>query len=253
MSIDHTKNIIEVRNLSFLYGENQVLTSIDLNIHSGDYLGIIGPNGGGKTTLLKLILGLLKPTQGSISLFGQPADKFSDWSKVGYVSQKSTSFDVNFPITVREVVAMGRLGRRRLFHRSTPQDNQLIDWAIDQVDLQNFQDKLIGNLSGGQQQRVFIAKVLVQQPSIIFLDEPTSGVDIPSQEQFYKLLKRLNQDLGITLVLVSHDIDVIANEVTEIACINQSLVYHGSSAGFIKEDQIKKLYTKGVKIIAHHH
>ncbi len=244
MSVDHNKNIIEIRDLSFSYGENKVLDSVNLDIHSGDYLGIIGPNGGGKTTLLKLILGLLTPTSGSIS---------KKIHSVGYVAQKATTFDTNFPITVREVVAMGRIGHLGLFHGATAKDKELIDWALDQVDLKEFQNKLIGNLSGGQQQRAFIARALAQKPEIIFLDEPTSGVDTFSQEQFYKLLKKMNRDLDITLVLVSHDIDVVTAEVTEVACINQGLIYHGSPEGFVKEEHLGKLYTNGVKFIVHSH
>jgi zinc transport system ATP-binding protein len=253
VSVDHTKNIIEIRNLSFSYGENKVLDSINLDIHPGDYLGIIGPNGGGKTTLLKLILGLLTPSSGSISLFNQSSADFQTRLKIGYVAQKSTNFDMNFPITVKEVVSMGRVVHQGLFHGGSKKDNEIIDHALDQVNLTGFQNKLIGRLSGGEQQRVFIARALAQQPEIIFLDEPTSGVDTLSQKQFYKLLKKMNQELGITLVLVSHDVDVVTNEVTEVACINQNLVYHGTPEGFIKEEHLGKLYNEGVKFVVHSH
>ncbi len=254
MPVDHTKNILEVKNVSFAYGANEaVLTNISLNIHSGDYLGIIGPNGGGKTTLLKIMLGLLRPTQGSVFLFGKELNDFKDWPSVGYVPQKAVHFEATFPATVEEVVAMGRFGKRGLLRMSTGEDVKKVAEALRHVDMLDFKDRLIGDLSGGQQQRVFIARALVTEPKIIFLDEPTVGVDVGTQEQFYRLLEKLNQTLGLTLVLVSHDIDVIANEATELACINQTLVYHGSPKEFVKGEYLKQLYGKNIKFILHDH
>jgi len=253
MPVDHTKNSIEIHNVSFSYGNNEVLKNITFNIHSGDYLGVVGPNGSGKTTLIKLILGLLKLTKGEIKILGTPIDKFHDWSEIGYVAQKATSFDPKFPVTVRDVVAMGRFSHQGLFKRETNADKKLIESAIEQVELTPHKNKLIGDLSGGQQQRVFIARALSAQAKIIFLDEPTTGVDIHSQEQFYLLLEKLNRELGITLILISHDIDVVTREVTEVACINQTLVYHGNPEKFIKEDYLKKLYGEKMKFILHNH
>jgi zinc transport system ATP-binding protein len=216
-------------------------------------VGLIGPNGGGKTTLLKIMLGLLKPKQGTVKLFGQPIEKFNNWSKIGYVPQKAVNFDVKFPATVQEVVMMGRYGKRGLLHRITQEDKQVVQKVLEQVDMLGFSNRLIGDLSGGQQQRVFIARALATEPEVVFLDEPTVGVDVQTQEHFYDLLKKLNTQLNLTLVLVSHDIDVIAHEATELACINQNLVYHGTPKEFIKGDYIKNLYGKEVKFILHDH
>ncbi len=235
--IPDTKNIVEVKNVSFSYiPGNPVLKDIDLYIHQGDYLGIVGPNGGGKSTLIKLILGLIRPQLGSIAMFCK---------NVAYVGQKATDFDQKFPATVQDVVSMGRYSERGLFKGLSKEDKQLVSNAIEQVDMSDFKNRLIGELSGGQQQKTFIARALAQQPEIIFLDEPTSGVDQTSQVQFYKILKKLNQDLGITLVLISHDVDVITKEVTKIAAINRDLVFYGPSENFIKEEH-------GIKFIAHH-
>lgn len=253
MSIDHTKNIIEVNNLTFSYGNHTVLKNITLNIHQGDYLGVVGPNGGGKTTFIKLILGLLTNEEGSIRLFGQNIQDFHEWKKIGYVAQKATNVDSSFPVTVKEIVAMGRFSQQGLFTRNTKEDKDKIDWALDQVELTAQKDALIGSLSGGQQQRAFIARVLCQEPQIIFLDEPTSGIDAHSQEKFYLLLEKLNLQMNITLVLISHDIDVVTREVTEVACINQTLIYHGNPDQFIKNDYLKKLYGNGMKFILHDH
>lgn len=241
MPIDHTKNIIEVRDVSFHYGTTSVLEHITLDIHSGDYLGIIGPNGGGKTTLLKIMLGLIRPESGTVSLFGVDIGRFRDWYRIGYVPQKAVSFDAQFPATVSEVVTMGN------------KDRSMIQNALADVDMMAYADRLIGKLSPGQQQRVFIARALASNPDVLFLDEPTVGVDANTQEQFYLLLKTLNQTRGLTLVLVSHDIDVVASQATELACINGRLVCHGPPKEFNANKYIQDLYGKEIKFIVHDH
>lgn len=253
MSVDHHKNIIEIKNLSFAYNQELVLKNINLNIHSGDYVGVIGPNGGGKTTLLKIMVGLLKPLKGEVRLFGKNIRDFKDWSKIGYVPQNATNFDLQFPATVEEVVEMGCYARIGLLHSPTLQDKKIVFDALQKVEMLEYKDRLIGDLSGGQQQRVFIARALASRPEVIFLDEPTVGVDLKTQEQFYILLKKLNQTLGLTLVLISHDIDVVAHEATELACINQTLIYHGSPKEFITGDYIKNLYGKELRFVLHDH
>ncbi|OGK51605.1 zinc ABC transporter ATP-binding protein [Candidatus Roizmanbacteria bacterium RIFCSPLOWO2_01_FULL_41_22] len=253
MPVDHTKTIIELKNISFAYQKEHVLRDINLQVHLGDYLGMIGPNGGGKTTLLKIMLGLLKPSQGSVCLFSQPLDQFRDWPKIGYVPQKAVNFDANFPATVYEVVAMGRYGKRGLFRRLNASDKKMILESLRQVEMIEYKDRIIGDLSGGQQQRVFIARALSSQPQVILLDEPTVGVDLKAQEAFYQLLQKLNQKLNLTLVLVSHDIDVVAHEATELACVNTTLIYDKNPQDFLKDDRLKLLYGHGVKYILHNH
>ncbi len=255
MPVDHTKNIIEVKNVSFSYGNTTVLKNITLTIHQGDYLGIIGPNGSGKSTLLKLMVGLLKPTQGEIKLFGQTLNNFKDWHKLGYVSQKVVNFDYLFPATVQEVVEMGRYGSKGLFKNINKKDNEIVERSLQQVEMWNFRDRLIGDLSGGQQQRVFIARALAAEPEVIFLDEPTVGVDAKTQEQFYTLLKKLNRELNLTLVMISHDLEVMTKETTELACVNQSLIYHDNPANCIRGNYIEKLYgeDKCINITSHKH
>ncbi len=253
MQVDHTHNIIEVNDVSFGYTDELVLKDVQLNIHKGDYVGVIGPNGGGKTTLLKVMLGLIKPKTGTVKLFGKDIRTFKDWTKIGYVPQKAVHFDAQFPATVEEVVAMGLYGKVGLFRRLGKEDKLKIQSALDSVSMTEFKERLIGDLSGGQQQRVFIARALISDPEVIFLDEPTVGVDVHAQEEFYRLLEKLNHEMSLTLVLVSHDIDVVANEVTELACVNQTIVYHGSPKEFVKGDYIKKLYGKDSKFILHDH
>lgn len=250
MSVDHTKNIIEIEEVDFAYNEDLILDGVSLDIHKGDYLGVIGPNGGGKTTLIKIMLGLLKPSKGVVKMFGEDIHSFKDWSKVGYVPQKVINFDVNFPATVYEVVAMGRYGKAGLFRGLNKDDKKIIIESLKQVEMYEYKDRIIGDLSGGQQQRVFIARALAGQPEVIFLDEPMAGVDIPSQDQFYQLLKKLNHDLELTLVFISHDIEAVVNEVTEIAFVNRSLTYNSDPKKFVKSG-MEKLY--GDKKFIHHH
>ncbi len=251
--VDHNKNIIEVTDISFSYGNNEVLRSISLQIHKGDYLGIVGPNGAGKTTLLKVMLGILEPSHGTVKLFGTDLKDFKDWDKIGYVPQKATNFDARFPATVLDVVTMGRYGSIPLCCRISAHDRALVKDALITVDMWEHKDKLIGNLSGGQQQRVFIARALAVKPEIIFLDEPTTSIDQKTKEEFYALLKKLNQENNLTLVIVSHDIEKITEEAMHIACIDTTLVCHMSPEEFLKESASKNLFGQNVKIITPHH
>lgn len=233
-AVDHTKNSIEISHVSFAYGDTEVLSDITFEIHKGDYLGLVGPNGAGKTTLLKIMLGLLTPKTGRVLLFGTDAREFRDWPKIGYVPQKAVNFDKRFPATVFEVVLMGRAAMRGLAHGFIAEDRAAVEHALKTAEMWEERDRLIGDLSGGEQQRVFIARALVTSPEIIFLDEPTTGVDSQSQEEFYALLRRLNREARATLVLISHDIDRVLREAMHIACIDHTLVCHGSPEDYKK-------------------
>jgi len=252
--VDHKKNIIEVENVSFAYsGDENVLQNITLSIHRGDYIGLVGPNGAGKTTLLKIMLNLLSPKNGLVKLFGQDIQTFKDWQKIAYVPQKAVNFDVNFPATASEVVSMGINTKIKLFNRTTMEDRKAVEDAIKQVDMWKYKDRLIGDLSGGQQQRVFIARALVNRPEIIFLDEPTTGVDKQAQDEFYKLLQKLNKEEGITLVLVSHNIDRLIKEVMHIACVDKTLTCHSSPEEYLTASEPLDIHGKKIKVITHHH
>ncbi|MCL1876881.1 ABC transporter ATP-binding protein [Candidatus Saccharibacteria bacterium] len=226
MIVDHKHNIIEITDLSFSYDKAPILKNVNLNIHVGDYLVITGENGSGKSTLLKLILGLLPIQKGQIKLFGTPLAEFKDWSRIAYVPQKVTNFDHNFPVTVEEVVLMGRYGRIGLFKNPTESDRIKAAEALNQVQMGQFAKQQISALSGGQQQRVFIARALASDPEIVFLDEPTTGIDKKSRREFYDFLQKMNQDLNLTVVLVSHEVNQIAANVMHVACLDQTIVYH---------------------------
>ncbi len=242
--VTHSQTIIELDSVCFSYNSEEVIKNVSLEIHKGDYVGIVGPNGGGKTTLLKLMLGLLKPHDGKVKLFGTQIDDFKDWSKIGYVPQK-TYVEMNLPVTVEEMVAMGRYGKRGLFRFTTKEDKEKTYQALKQVGMLEFKNRQIGDLSGGQQQRVFIARAMASEPEIIFLDEPTVGVDVKTQKQFYELLRKLNRELDLTLVLVTHELDVVAHEATELGYINRTMEYYGEPNEFLKGAYFHELIGKG--------
>lgn len=235
--------VIELENVSFSYGAEPTLQNLNLQVAAGEYVGVIGPNGGGKTTLMKLLVGLLAPQRGHIRLFGTPLRQFRDWHKIGYVPQRLGNGEFRLPITVFEVVRFGAPGGDRSLART----------ALEQAGMLEYANRGLAELSGGQQQKVFIAKALAAQPEIIILDEPTAGVDVSAQDDFYQLLATLNKERGLTIILVSHDIDVVVNEVSKLACINEALVYHGQPKDFIEKDYIGKLYGKTRKFILHGH
>lgn len=245
---------IEVDGLSFGYGEELALHNIGFQIKNGDYVGVIGPNGGGKTTLLKLLIGLLTPLQGNIKIFGQDTTSRSrERVHIGYVPQYLNQFDLNFPATVYEVVMSGRTPRLGIFKTPQEADRTAVDRAIEITDLGELAQVQIGRLSGGQRQRVFIARALASEPNVLLLDEPTVGVDIPSQEKFFAFLAKLNHEYGLTIVLVSHDIDVVSQEVHTLLCINREVVCYGPAKDLLTKDYLEKLYGKNIAFAFHGH
>lgn len=244
--------LIEIQKVTYSYGYGDVLKDVSFPINSKDFLAIIGPNGSGKTTLLKIILGLLKPRLGKVKIMGKTIEEFADWKKIGYVPQKATHIDSLFPVSVKEVVAMGiQLSRR--FPRRTREEDSCISRALQQVGIEEYKSRRIGNLSAGQQQRVFIARALANHPKILMLDEPTTGVDAQTQEHFYDMLHRLNREEGITIVLITHEVGIINKHVAQVACLNQTLVYHGSHDEFCRSDEFKRMLADGHHLVSHHH
>ncbi len=253
LSAVESKTLIALNNVSFSYGSVRVLKDVTFFIRKGDFLAIIGPNGAGKTTLIKIILGLLKPSQGEVLILEKGVETFSDWQKIGYVSQKAAHVDPLFPVSVRDVVAMGLLSNKK-FPNLTKREKVLsIDRSLKQVGMEKFKNWRIGRLSGGQQQRIFIARAIVSQPQILFLDEPTTGVDTETQEHFYDMLDTLNSSEKITIVLITHDIGIVNKHVTQVACLNQKLVYHGTHAEFCQSDAFKDMLAGGHHLVSHRH
>ncbi len=243
---------VELEGVGVSYGEVRVLDGINLTVEPGDFLGIIGPNGSGKTTLLRVMLGLLVPQEGSVRLFGQPPASFREWRRVGYVPQRAV-LDPSLPVTVQEVVASGLVASLSLLQRIGRAQRLRVSEALARAGMEAHARARIGALSTGQQQRVLIARALVSDPELIILDEPTGGVDPEAQTSFYAMLHHLNREREVTLVLVSHDIGVVAKEVTKLACLNRRLIFHGRPGDFLSDAALTALYGPSVRIVSHDH
>jgi len=246
-----TKPLIDMKNVSFQYEYTQVLNNISFKVEEGDFLALLGPNGSGKSTLLKLILGLLKPMSGEIKLFGESSQTFQHREWIGYVSQKSNAFNSGFPATVHEVVKSGLTKKLGLFKRTAKYDGQKVNRALKAVGMEGFADRNIGELSGGQQQRVFIARALIADPKLLIMDEPTVGIDHENVQAFYDMLARLNEELQMTIVLVTHDVDTVSNRISHVACLNQTIHFHGYKDDFdaISEQDLDAWYGHSVRKI----
>lgn len=237
--------IIEVRDLWFSYNGIHILKEVNLTIHRGDFIALLGPNGGGKTTLLKLMLGLLKPERGTISVFGESPEESAP--RIGYMPQH-LHFNQSFPISALDVVLMGRLKPGRGWSRYTRKDRLAAAEALKRVEMWEYANRRVGELSGGQQQRVFIARALVDEPEVLFLDEPTASVDTKHQTDLFDILKQLNEE--VTIIVVSHDVGIVSSHVKSVACVNQQLFHHDHAE--INEEMLELAYQCcPVDIVAH--
>ena len=234
--------LIDLQRICFTYGGEPILAEVDLAIERGEFLGLIGPNGSGKSTLLKIILGLARPTGGEVRLFGETAARCPDRWRIGYVPQRLSTFDAQFPATVAEVVGMGRFARLGPFRRPQAADREAVARALASVGMTGFRDRRIGQLSIGQQQRAFIARALATEAELLILDEPTAAVDAATQEEFYHLLEHLNRDQGMTIVLVEHDLAMVAAHVGSIAVLNRRIVFRGTPAEYAARDFLHGIY-----------
>lgn len=221
-----------------------VLEDISLRVSRHDFLGIIGPNGGGKTTLLRILLGLIKPDRGIITLFGQSPE--ASRKRVGYVPQQA-HFDRDFPISVLDVVMMGRMGHRGMLKKYGDEDYRVAEDVLRTVDMFDLRHRQIGKLSGGQRQRVFIARALATRPELLVLDEPSTGVDAKNHEALYGLLKKLHE--SIPIIMVSHDLGAVYACVDKVACLNRRLYYHDSKE--LQARDFENAYNCPVDLIAH--
>jgi len=240
--MNEKKEIVRFANVYFSYRDYPVLEDITLSIFEDDMLAVIGPNGGGKTTLLRLTLGLIKPTGGTVSLFGKNPAKTRQFA--GYLPQQK-AINFNFPISVYEVVLMGRY--KGIGSRFRKEDEEAAIEALDTVGMADFKDRHISNLSGGQLQRILIARSLVSKPKILLLDEPLAGVDSEAQLSFYGLILKLNRKMAI--IFVTHDISVISEYFEKVVCLNRKLFYHGPKEGSI--GKLEDTYGCPVEVIAH--
>lgn len=242
---------IEINNLTVKLNGKEVLKDINLSLEEGRFIGIVGPNGGGKTTLLRAILGLIKPASGEILIFGRPPEEVLKTGSIfGYLPQ-TLKVRPDFPVRVIDVVMMGRYGKVGMLRWPGEKDRRKAEECLSMMNVEELKDVPFGQLSGGQQQRASIARALAGEPKILILDEPSTSIDVVGQEDFYHLLKGLQKKFGITILMASHDIGTITTYVDEIACLNYTFHYQGNPLGALNETILTELYGKNVDLLLH--
>lgn len=242
---------IRIEDLSVILKGKEILKNINFTLKEGLFLGIVGPNGGGKTTLIRAILGLIRPSSGTINIFGQnPASLLGEKVVFGYLPQH-LNIDPNFPASALDIVLMGRYRKTGLFRWPGRKDREKAIEYLSMMGVENLKDAQYNQLSGGQQQRVSIARALAGEPKILILDEPSTGIDVVGQEDFYHLLKGLQKKMNLTILMVSHDIGTVTTYVDEISCLNINLYYHGNPLGALDNRVLTSLYGKNVDLLMH--
>ena len=236
--------VIEIKDLSFSYNGSPILSAVNLTIQAREFLAVIGPNGGGKTTLLKLILGLLAPDQGLIRIFGLPPREAAP--RIGYVPQE-IRLNKAFPVSVLNIVLMGRMKEYQGWRRFSKQDKAAALQALEQLQVADFRKRRFNELSGGQRQRVLMARALVTEPELLLLDEPTSNVDTKGQSDFYDFLQKLNQT--VTILVVTHDVMALSSYIRSVACVSRQVIFH--NAPEVTREMVEMAYQCPVDIIAH--
>jgi zinc transport system ATP-binding protein len=222
--------VVELQDVDFAYpGGPPVLRDVTLRVEQGEFVAVAGPNGGGKTTLLRIVLGLERPHAGTARLFGEPASSLRGRSRIGYLAQRA-QLGIDSPVTVREVVAAGRVPRGRLVGPLRTEDHAQVARAIERVGLADRASAALSTLSGGQQQRAFIAKALAGEPELLVLDEPTAGVDVDAQESLAALLEELHRDLRVTILFVSHEFGAVERFVERLVLVRGGIVFDGDPA-----------------------
>lgn len=246
--------IIEAKNLSVYYGQTEALKNVSFAIEKGDFIGIAGPNGGGKTTLIKAILGLIPISSGSIDILGNTLDKFNNWDKIGYLPQKSSTINALFPATVNEIVILGLLSQKKLPKRITKNDQIRVNQILEELGISDLKNKMLSELSGGQQQKVLLARALVSSPEILIFDEPSTALDPNSRESFFKLVQKLNKENGIAIILITHDTGYIGSYANKLMYLDHELKYFGEISGFCLSDKDNHSFERSDQhIIWHQH
>lgn len=246
--------ILEVKNLTFLYGETEAFSDLNFSVEKGDFIGLTGPNGAGKTTLVRSILGLEEKYTGTIELFGKDRRNFSDWNKIGYLPQRVNAFNPLFPATVMEVVGLGLLSKKTFPKKFTRADKEKIMSKLELMDITDLKDKMVGELSGGQQQRVFLARALVANPELLILDEPSTSLDPHSRASFYKLIKDLNREKGITVILITHDTSETGGFANKMLFLDKKIVFYGEFTDFCRSGEMTDFFGHSLQhVICHQH
>jgi zinc transport system ATP-binding protein len=246
--------ILSVEQLSFRYNSVEVLSDISFDVEAGDYIGLVGPNGSGKTTIIKIILGLLPKGKGSVALFGKDSAAFRERQKVGYLPQKPAHFNPHFPASVKEIVSLGLFSSQRFPNRITKDDESYIHEAMAMAEVLDISDALIGELSGGQQQRVLVARAIVNKPELLVLDEPTTALDPEAREHFFKVLYELNRREKVTVILVTHDIASIGKYASKLLYLDKKIIFYGSFEDFCLSENMTHYFGEFTQhLICHRH
>ncbi|SHM20672.1 zinc transport system ATP-binding protein [Caldanaerovirga acetigignens] len=237
--------VVELKGVSFSYGGPKVLEKVNMKVEKGDFFALIGPNGAAKTTLMKVMLGLVVPNEGEVKLFGKNVKSFREWHKIAYVPQNGGQINLSFPATVREVVASGLFGKAGSMKGKSVVE--AVRKAMATVGIEPLAARLIGELSGGERQKVFLARSLVGNPEVLFLDEPTTGIDAESQEEFYGLLEHFNKERGLTVVMITHDIGMACGMANKIGCVKSGKVDVHENTKDVTEDHIAEIMGYSMK------
>lgn len=245
--------IVSVKNLYFKYGKTAILEDVSFTIEKGDYLALAGPNGAGKTTLIRLLLSLEKGS-GRIEIFKTLLNKFSNWEKIGYLPQRAAVFNPLFPATVEETVSLGILSSKSFPKKLNTEDKRKIEEMLETLDIIQLKDRLISGLSGGQQQKVFLARALISNPEILVLDEPGSGLDLKSRENFFNLLKKVNEERKTAIILITHDASEIGRYADKLLYLDKKIIFYGKFSDFCKSKEMEKYFGQfSQHLICHQH
>jgi zinc transport system ATP-binding protein len=246
--------IITVKHLNCRYNSVEVLSDISFAVEAGDYVGFVGPNGSGKTTLVKAILRLIRQESGTVALFGKDPGEFNEWFRIGYLPQKLSFLNPNFPATVKEVISLGLFAKKKFPKRLDKSDRILIDEAMKLMDITDIRDALIGELSGGQQQRVLVARAIVNGPELLILDEPTTAFDPEAREHFYHTLQDLNRNRQVTIILVTHDSATIGKYASKLLYLDKKVIFFGSFDAFCTSEHMTSYFGEFAQhLICHRH
>jgi zinc transport system ATP-binding protein len=248
------KNVLEIKNLSFSYSGSNVIDNLSLTIERGSFIALAGPNGAGKTTLAKLILSLEKSNSGIIKIFGESDKKNIAWHKIGYLAQRANLFNPLFPAEVREVVALGLLSTKKYPKKINRDDVKKINEILDTLGILDLKNKSVNELSGGQQQRVFLARALVNNPELLILDEPSTALDPETRASFFSLIKKLNQEKGITIILITHDTAQAGQYADQLLYLDKKIIFFGLFTDFCHSRDMEKYFGHFAQhLICHQH
>lgn len=248
------ENILSAKNLSFSYGATEVISDVSFDIGRGSFVALVGPNGAGKSTLIKVILGLEDGYSGEINILGSVLNKFSDWKKIGYLPQRVNVFNPLFPATVSEVVGLGLLAGKKYPKRFNKDDKEKIDATLSFLGITSLRDRPIIELSGGQQQRTFLARALVSSPELLIMDEPSTALDPETRDNFFKLIKKLNQERATTVIMITHDTAQIGEYADKLLYLDKKVIFYGDFSDFCHSTEMEKYFGHfSQHLICHQH